>query len=446
MDKKRRTVLTEGDYKQQIFKMSMGMIIGMLGMSIFNIVDTIYVGRLGRDELAALSFTFPVVMIISNIALGLGVGMSSTLSRILGEKKYHKAARVTTDGLSLSVIIVAFVAIAGIFTINPLFTLLGAKGDVLRYIHSYMSIWYISVIMVVVPMVGNNAIRATGDTKTPSIIMLISAGVNIILDPIFIFGFGPIPALGVQGAAIATTISRSIGFCSAIYILYKRENLLIFSTVPFKEVLDSWKDILHIGIPTALVRMITPIASGIITGLLASMSTAAVAGFGAGLKIERFAMAFTFAIGAAVGPFIGQNIGAKKFDRVLKGAKYANKLSFISGYCVFVILFIFAVPVSRLFSTSIEVQNIMVLYMRLAGLGYGAQGLFLNSNTILNVLKKPIHAAALSLFQMFILYIPMAFLGSKLFGIKGIFLALSLSFIISGFISNIVLKRLLEHK
>ncbi len=439
----RKASLIEGDYKQQILKMSAGMIIGMLGMTIFNMVDAMYVGRLGEEELAALSFTFPVVMIVQSIALGLGVGMSAQLSRTLGQQRFHKAARVTTDGILLSLIIVILVGITGMLTITPLFTLLGATGRVLEYVEDYMSVWYISSMMVVVPMVGNNAIRATGDTRTPSMVMLISAGTNLILDPVFIFGFGAVPAMGVRGAAIATAIARSIGFLSALTILGKREKLLTLERPPLSEVLDSWKGIVQVALPTALVRMISPFAVGIITGLLARTSTAAVAGFGAGAKAEGLAMAFTFAVGSAIGPFIGQNSGAGKHDRVMKGAHYANRLAFISGTGVFLVLLVLAGPFSRLFSPVEEVQRYMALYLRLAGIGYGMQGLFLNSNTILNVLKKPLHAAAVSLTQMFVLYIPLAFLGARFFSVPGVFCAQAISYILIGLAANRLLHHLL---
>jgi len=441
---KTRRTLTEGNYKKQILSMSLGMIIGMLGMTVFNIVDTIYVGRLGKDELAALSFTFPIVIIVQSLSLGLGTGLSAVLSRTLGRKQLDKAARVTTDGIVLALIIVIIVALSGMLTIRPLFSLMGAEGIVLDYINAYMRIWYFSAIMVVVPMVGNNAIRATGDTRTPSLIMIISAGVNIILDPIFIFGFGPVPKMGVEGAAIATAIARTIGFSSSLFILARREKLITAKRAPISQILQSWKEILQIGIPTALVRMIAPVAAGLITGLLAGFGNASVAGFGAGVKMERFALAFTFAIGTAIGPFIGQNIGAEKFDRVLKGSRYANKLAFLSGYAVFILLFILAEPISRLFTPAEEVQKIMILYMRLAGLGYGMQGLFMNCGTILNVMKKPLHAAALSLMQMFVLYLPLAFTVSGILGVPGVFLALSLSYIISGLIARSVLNRMLS--
>lgn len=444
MQNPRKASLIEGDYRKQIFNMSLGMIIGMLGMTIFNIVDTIYVGRLGKEELAALSFTFPVVMVVQSLSLGLGMGLSAVLSTTLGEKRFDKAARVTTHGIILALLIVAIVSTAGRLSIRPLFTFIGASGIVLDYIDSYMSVWFFTAVMVVVPMVGNNAIRATGDTKTPSLVMLISATVNSILDPLFIFGIGPFPEMGVQGAAVATALARSIGMASALTILARREKLLTLDLGPFREVLQSWKAILHIGIPTALVRMITPLATGVITGLLARFGTAAVAGYGAGVKAEGFAMAFTLAVGASVGPFIGQNRGAGRQDRVLKGAGFANKLAFLSGTGVFIILFILAGPLSTLFSPVEEVRHVMKFYMRIAGLGYGMQGVFTNSGTIYNVMKKPLYSAGLSLLQMFVLYLPAAHIASGLFGEPGIFASQALSYILAGFISLTILNRLLH--
>ncbi len=129
--KQRKAALIEGPYKRQITSMAGAMVFGMLGMIIFNLVDTIYVGRLGRNELAALSFTFPIVMVVHSLSLGVGIGLSSVLSRILGSGDHRQAARITTDGILLGLIIVALVVLAGQITLVPLFGLLGARGEVL---------------------------------------------------------------------------------------------------------------------------------------------------------------------------------------------------------------------------------------------------------------------------------------------------------------------------
>ncbi len=157
--------LTEGPIGPTLIKLTVPMLFGIMGMVVFNLVDTIYVGRLGTAELAALSFTFPVVMVVTSIGLGIGVGASSLISFAIGEGNHSKVQRITSDSLVLSLLLVTVFISIGYFTIDPLFTALGATPEILILIHQYMEIWYLGVPFVIVPMVGNNALRAKGDMK-----------------------------------------------------------------------------------------------------------------------------------------------------------------------------------------------------------------------------------------------------------------------------------------
>lgn len=442
--KSKRPSLAEGNLKKQIITLSLPMMFGMLGLSIFNIVDTIYVGRLGTGPLAALSFTYPVVLILNSIALGMGIGASSVISRALGRGDHHKVIRYTTDSLSLSFLFIVFFVIIGEMTIEPVFRTLGAQGEILEMVKRYMRIWYGGLLFVVFPMVGNNAIRALGDTKTPGTIMMVAAVVNMILDPLLIFGIGPFPRLEIEGAAIATVFSRSITFSVALYILGKREKILSLKTAPCREILDSWKRILFVGGPAAVTRIIVPVAAGIITALLASIGTRAVAGFGAAVKFERFALLFTMATATVMAPFAGQNFGAKKYTRILEGIRFSSLLSVGTGIVLLGFMFIFAYPLASLFSTDPSVIAVAALYFRIVPFVYGMQGIFNINSMVLNALNKPLHASALTLFQMFILYIPLAFLGRYLMGTTGIFLSLVVSYSLSGTVSWFLVHRILK--
>ncbi|MCK4447261.1 MAG: MATE family efflux transporter, partial [Candidatus Marinimicrobia bacterium] len=316
MRSNKRAILIEGAIGKLLVKLTIPMVFGMISMIIFNLVDTLFVGRLGTKELAALSFTFPVVLVIHSLALGLGIGASAVISRAIGEGNHHKVQRLTTDGLGLAVIIVAFFVIIGLFTIEPLFRLLGATPELLPLIKDYMKIWYFGMLFVIFPMIGNNAIRATGDTKTPAIIMMFAALINTILDPILIFGLGPFPRLEIAGAAIATVISRAITFIVALYVLSHREKMITLAKTTAKSVFDSWRQILYIGLPTAGTRMIIPIGIGVITRLIASYGAEPVAAFGVSSRIEFFAVSVIAALSAVLAPFVGQNWGASKYDRV----------------------------------------------------------------------------------------------------------------------------------
>ncbi len=440
----RNAKLTTGNIPIQLLKLTLPMIVGMLGLVVFNLTDTYFLGQLGSDQLAAISFTFPVVLIINSFTKGIGIGTTSIISKYVGANEHDKVKRTATDSLTLGLIITAIVILIGLLTIKPLFSLLGAKGIILNYIQEYMSIWYFGVIMLVIPMIGNGIIRSLGDTKVPGLIMGISAITNVILDPILIFGYGPAPALGIKGAALATVFARGITTITAIMVLHFREKVISFSKIKVQSLIKSWEKILYIGIPNSLIQMALPIGSGIITRLLASYGTDVVAGYGVATKIEFFALTFTMALTSVMGPFIGQNLGSKLFKRVDEGLKIGELYSLLSSILIAVLLFIFARSIGLIFNNNLAVVNTVVLYLRIVSFTYGLQGILKIGTTILNVLNRPFHASALIFIQTFLLYLPLAIIGSRLIGIAGIFSALSISYILSGILTHIAVKRSLN--
>ena len=434
--------LIEGPIQKKLIRLTIPMILGTLGMVIFNLADTYFVGQLGTNQLAALSFTFPVVLVVSSIAMGLGIGASAVISRAIGEGNFDKVKRLTTDSLTLSLIFVGFFALFGLFTVNPLFSLLGASGEILSYINQYMTIWYFGVIFVVIPMVGNNAIRATGDTKTPGLIMVFAAFINIVLDPILIFGIGPFPRLEIAGAAIATVIARASTLVLSLYVLTHREKMITIKIPEFRAIVESWKQILYIGLPTASTRIVIPLGAGVILSIVATYGSEAVAGFGVATRVEFFALTVIRALSSVLGPFIGQNWGAGKFDRIKLGMKFSYKFSLLWGFFIFLILAIFGSRIGSFFSDDPNVISVTGLYLLIIPIGYGLFGILFMATSALSVLKKPIHAAILTLTQTFLLYVPMAYIGSYFFGLKGIFVALPISYFIAGFISRYVLNKI----
>lgn len=437
----KRADLTQGDISSTLKKLTIPMIFGMLGIVAFNLADTYFVGKLGTTQMAALTFTFPVILVINSLNMGLGIGASAVISKAVGENDHNKVKRLSTDSLSLGVLFAIIAMIIGFLTIDPLFNALGADAESMVYIKEYMSIWYAGVPFIVIPMIGNNAIRALGDTKTPSIVMMVSAGLNIIFDPLLIFGIGIFPELGVQGAAIATVISRSLTFLVSMYILAIREKVISLKVIHFKTLINSWKHILFIGLPTAVARMIIPIGLGVITNLISGFGHASVAGYGIATRIEYFALTLVGALSAIIPVFVGQNFGGRKFDRIRTALKVSEKFAILSGLVIYVILFIIARPFANLFTSQTEVADTIVLYMRIVPLGYAFQGSMLIINGTLNALHKPIKAASLSLTQMLVIYVPMAWILTPLFGIVAIFVSLVFSYVLMGIIAHIVAHR-----
>jgi putative MATE family efflux protein len=441
--RKTKNDLINDPIKGLLIKMTLPMIFGMFGMVIFNMVDTYYVSKLGVIPLAAMTLTFPVVLVINSLTQGIGIGAAALISKAVGQKNHHKIVRYTTDGLILGVILVLIVVIVGLFTIKPLFMLLGGDSQTMPYVQDYMQIWYFGVIFVVIPMIGNSDIRALGDTKTPAIIMTVAAGINTILDPIFIFGFGPIAPMGIRGAALATIIARAVTLMVSLYILIYRQRIVSLKNAKIHEILISFKELLYIGVPNALSKMMIPIAIGIITRLIATYGKEAIAGFGIASRLEMFAMLAIGGLAVVLTPLLGQNIGARKDRRVSEIIKDSERFSLAYGFVMAVVLFFAGEYLAKIFTDNKEVIKIITLYLKVVPISYGIQGLFLIYTGALNVLKKPIVSSIISLLRVFAIYVPLAIFGSNRLGLLGIWIAMVISFVLTIFIAKRSLNKAL---
>ncbi len=427
--------LTQGSVPKKLVQLALPMMLGIMSMVAFNLIDTFYVGQLGKRELAALSFTFPVIMVIFSFIQGLGIGATALIAKSIGQKNRDKAARETTDSVALTLLITGFFVIIGLFTLEPTFQLLGADDDTAPLVQEYMRIWYFALFFVSVPFVGNSAIRATGDARTPAFIMLFAVIVNAILDPILIFGYLGAPALGLQGAAIATAISRGMTMILSFYILIKREKLVTFIT-PSREVLAGcWKSILYIALPSGLARLVVPIATAIITGILASYGDYAVAAFGVGSRIEFLASSILFALAASIGPFVGQNFGSGNLDRVKEALRVSIRFAIAWGLFTWVVLALFAQPIASVFNDNADVIETVQWYLWIVPAGFGLQGVLSVINSHLNTIGKPLQASMIIVIQMLVLGIPAIFIGKEWAGIQGIFAALAITYVLGGAIS-----------
>ena len=444
MKKAGRANLTEGAVGRTLIKLTIPMFLAILAMVVFNLVDTAFVGRLGTEELAAISFTFPVVLVINSLAGGLGVGASAVISQAIGKGDRYRVQRLTTDSLGLSVMVVVVFVSIGLVTIDPLFRLLGATPEVLPLIRQYMTLWYIGVIFVVIPMVGNAAIRATGDTRTPATIMMVAAGINIILDPILIFGLGFFPGLGIAGAALATVIARAITLGASLWVLVRRERMVIWSRPKLKEVWASWKQVLYIGLPAAGTNVLVPISAAIITGMVAAYGPEAVAALGVGTRVESLALGVIMALASVLTPFVGQNWGAGCLDRVRLSASYVQRFALLWGVLLFILLIAFGRSVALIFSDDAVVVATLIDYLRIVPLSYGLLGLLMLATATLNALNRPLQAALLTLLRLFLLYVPLALLGSALFGLRGIFGAAAVANCLAGIAAFLWLRSILR--
>ncbi|WP_154124655.1 MATE family efflux transporter [Grimontia hollisae] len=422
--------LLSGPIDQTLKNMTIPMVFGLVAILAFNLVDTFFISLLGTDALAAVSFTFPITFGVNCITMGIGVGISTGVARLLGRNAQTDAARLSGHGLTLAVILVMAASAVGVATIQPLFRTLGAHARLLPLIQDYMSVWYLTIPLLVIPMAGNSAIRATGDTKTPAKIMIVAGFINGVLDPLLIFGLGPVPALGIKGAAIASAISWAGALICALYVLIKRERLLTWPS-PAK-LWQDWKDILAIGTPAAMSNALNPISGAILMAMLATQGTAAVAAYGAAQRVESLLLIVMMALTSALTPLMAQNFGASNPARSFEALFRAMRFSVLFQFMVFIAMVPLSLPIAALFSQEPAVQNKLWHYLIVVPASYGMQGVMMMLVSALNAMKKPVQAFVINMVRLFVLLLPMAWTGRYFDGAEGLFIGIAVANGIAG--------------
>lgn len=417
---KQRNLLI-GSIPKHILHLALPSIAGMFSFVIFNLTDTYFVSKLGTNALAAMGFTFPVVMIVGAISSGISMGAASLLSRAKGAKNFHLMQRIATDGILLSLIFVVIVSLVGIFTMDKVFTLLGADSETLPLVKDYMLIWYAFVVVVLTPPVSDSCMRASGDMLRPFIVMTICAGFNIVLDPLLIHGYWIFPEMGIRGAAVATIIARSLGMIATLSFAHFHHHLISFKFNKIKELFDSWKSILKIGLPSITVLLMPQLLRSVLTALVSSVGgTVAVAAIAVGTRTESFVTMIPYGLGLALVPIIGQNWGAGNFNRVYETRKLAMKFAVIYGLIVFLLSIPLAKPVSRIFTGDEEVILNSAYYLWI--MTFGMIGLTITNwmSRIFTTIGRPLWTVVLNVVGIAAVVVPLAVLGKFIGGYIGI--------------------------
>lgn len=414
--------LTRGPVGPHVWSLMVPMTFGLFSIISKNLVDTYFVAQLGTESLSAISFTFPVVMFVMAVSIGLGAGASSVVSRVFGGGDLSLVKRRSTDALVLGLVVAAAVSVAGLLAIRPVFAALGAQGDILDQVEAYMRPWFYGLVFLVVPMLANSLLRAAGEARLPGLLMVGAAVVNAVLDPILIFGWLGAPELGIAGASWATVISNVLATVGSLALLL-RERVLIFEPPTSAEMWSSWRPLLAVGGPAALANMINPLGVGVVTRLLASTGPESVAGFGVATRLEGLSIVVMLAMSAAVGPVVGQNYGAGQPDRVDASLRYCFRLAFIWSIGTAIFLAAAGPFITPLFDPAPEVQRVATLYLWMVPITYFGYGWNIVQSAAFNAIGKPVLANVMTIGRMFVAYIPIALVLTRVFdlGAAGIF-------------------------
>lgn len=425
-------VYTRGSIGGTMLKTALSMLAGTLAMSGYNIVDTYFVGQLGRIPLAAMGFTFPVIMLIGCVFRGLGTGIMTTSAQAIGSSNHDKAAKLLTAGLLETLLISFLIAAVGILTMKPTFRFCGATAEVLPDLYGYMSIWYLGCCTASAGMVGNDLLIAAGDSKVASAMMMLGMLLNAALDPVFIMGVGPIPGLGIRGAAIATVASQFISAFTILIILHRRHHFLILHRLPWSLVRGAWSLITKYAVPSTIGMLMMPVGVFVTTRITAEFGTAAVAGAAAAGRLEMLAFIFPMALGISLVPMIGQNYGGKCYARIRNCLTFSMSFAFLFLLAVG-ILYLFIMPyVVGFFSPDPEVRKVILLYMRIVPFGFGMIEIHRYSGFFFTACGQPVAAAWLNGFRIIGLMIPLSLLALFLDSLQWLFWGRLIADVVAG--------------
>jgi putative MATE family efflux protein len=441
MQRKPGQDLTQGPVARSLLRLTAPMILAVSSSILVQVLEIGFIGQLGTAQLAAVTFTFPISMMLTSVALGIGIGTSSLIARRVGGGDWDSVRRLATHSLMLVALLLTTLTVVGIATIYPLFRLLGAHGEVLQHIHSYLVIYFPGTVLFTVTMVVGSTMRATGDARIPGLVMTGGAVLNLILDPILIFGWFGAPRLELTGAAVAMLVSRLAMSALLFYYAVYRDKLFLPIRQWRDNALASWREILKIGLPAMATQMIGPISGAIITRMLASHGHDVVAGFGVAGRIEGVAVMLLFALSGSIGPFVGQNWGAGNLERVHGGISVAYRFSLAWGAAAWLVLMLIGDWVVPLIDDNAAVIDVARHYLAIVPISYGLWGVLMMASATFNSLGKPIPSTIMAFTRMFVVYVPLALIADHLFGYSGIFVATAMANCLVGLWGYLWLKR-----
>ncbi len=439
-----RTDLTTGSIRAHLVRMTIPMIWGIAAIISFQLVDTYYVSLLGTQYLAAMSYTFPITLFVFSIIMGFGIAMSSVLSRLIGEGKTEDVRRVTTHGLGLVGITSLILAFTGYALRDHIFEWMGADADMRILIHEYMTIWFFGVPFLALPFSGNSAIRAAGSATFPAIIMVLSAVLNAILAPFFIFGWAGLPAMTLKGAAMATVFCQFVSAVCVLYVLkFRLRMLLPRRELRLSQFGDSCKRLGFIALAAGLTSAIIPLVNSFIISVLSPFGKEVVAAFGISSRVEAFCFIILMALAVGMGPVIGQNFGAGKFARVQETLK--NAIGFSVLWCLFIscLLMVLVRPMANIFSNDPIVVYYTAMAFSVMAPAYLFSSLISGWSSAFNAMGKPQISLVSTVFRMIVLMIPSVLIGAKTGGVFGVFMAIALTNICCGIVIHLWARRIM---
>ena len=439
-------VYTQGPIAKSMIKTALAMIPATLALSGYNLVDAYFVGRMvGKTAadapMAAMGFTLPVVMLIGCLFHGLGIGVSAPAAQALGGNKLERAARGSSSGVLMIMLVSILTAIIGMSCVKSVFSSFGAQGEVLELVIEYMDIWYFGCFTASIAMAGHGLLISVGDNRMASTLMMTGMIINALLDPLFIFGWGFLPALGIRGAALATIFAQATGGSISMYILWRKHHLIRFRKIPFAELRNYWIVTLRYAIPASLGMLMMPVGMTVITRLTATFGTAAMAGCTAAGRLETIAFVIPMSLGMTLTPFIAQNYGARRYDRIREGLIFAFKFAFVFLFASAVLFALLARFIAPHFCNSAEAQDVMAKCIMISVWGLSGVEIHRFAGFSYTGCGRPAAAAMLNGMRFLLFLIPFSLIAWYFRSLNGLFVARLAADVLSGVVGAFLALR-----
>lgn len=392
-----------------LIKTGLSMLPGTLALSGYNIIDTYFVGFLGTDALAAMGYCFPIIMLVNCIYHGFSTGIMTLLSHAIGKGDETESQLVSIVGLVLLSSIAILLSFLGVALLPVVLSALDSNPQIVTDVQRYLSIWFASNIVVALNFSTNKQLLTLGLPKTASFLMVAGMLINALIDPILIFGFGPIPAMGVAGASLATTLAQCITVGLALLNIHRKIPLFCRTGIK-SNALRLSKDITFFAILAILGIIIMPISSLVMTWVAAHFGDRAVAAVAAASRLESVAFVVPMAMGTSLVPMMAQNYGAKKFARLHATRRFATNFAAIYLLCFALLIVLFSDSLGHMFTDDERVVLIIQRYFLIIAWALAPQEVHRFSTFVYTATNRPKITALLNLFRNFVLFIPLSLL------------------------------------
>jgi len=401
----RLNAFIENPYKS-MWTMAMPIIAGMMVQTLFNVVDIMFIGWLGADEVTAVAFVSPLFFIIIGLGVGIGTGATATIAKYIGQKDKLNAERTASQTILIGFLSTIVLTVLGVIYGKGLLSILGAEGEILSIAYSYLRILTFGLGLVIFSMFFRAILAGEGETKIPMIIGLIGTVLNLILDPILIFTF----EYGVRGAAYATVISQIAMVVSYLFIIFvKKSTFISFNIRKFAFNNHIVAKIFQIGIPSSLSMLIISFGQVVMNKILINYSTEAVAAYQIVSRLDMLLFMPILGIAISLTTIVGMFYGAKEFDKLLSVVYYGINRAVIITTVSVIIFFLLAKNILPIFSSNSLVIDIGVTYLKIIILAYPAVGISVICSRVCQALGEGVPLLVTTVTRVIILTAPLSY-------------------------------------